>query len=103
MIVDHKKILQELEVRMANFDDKQLEELVLEPFLSDFTYRFCWSSNALEGNTLSLEETISLLEYDEVSGGHTFTEYQEAKNLYYAIQKMFLPISKKEITETWIG
>ena len=102
MIIDNKKILQELKERMKNFDRTQVEELVLEPFLHDFTYRFCWSSNALEGNTLSLEETISLLEYDEVRGGHTFTEYEEAKNLYYAIQKMFLPISPKKITEAWI-
>lgn len=102
MIIDNKKILQELKERMKNFDRTQVEELVLEPFLHDFTYRFCWSSNALEGNTLSLEETISLLEYDEVRGGHTFTEYEEAKNLHYAIQRMLLPISEKEITETWI-
>lgn len=102
MIVDNKKILQELKEGMMGFDREGIETIVLDPFLRDFTYRLCWSSNALEGNTLSLEETVSLLEYDEVRGGHTFTEYEEAKNLYYAIQKKLLPISKKEITEAWI-
>lgn len=102
MIVDNQEILQRLNERMQGFDINKIEDLVSQPFFHDFTYRFCWSSNALEGNTLSLEETVSLLEYDEVAGGHTFTEYEEAKNLYHAIQEMFIPISQKTITEEWI-
>lgn len=45
-----------------NFD----EPLIMEPFYADFKYTFCWSSNAIEGNTLTLDDTISFLVYDEV-------------------------------------
>lgn len=76
--------------------------LIKEPFLKDFSLRFCWSSNAIEGNTLSLEETVSFIEYDEVRSGHTYTEYEEAKRLYYAITSLLLPMQKKESTEEWI-
>lgn len=76
--------------------------MIIEPFTKDFSYRFCWSSNALEGNTLSLEETISLIEFDEVCGKHKFSEYMEAKGLYTAIQNKMIPFRKQEITETWI-
>lgn len=70
--------------------------------MKDFSLRFCWSSNAIEGNTLNLEETISVIEYDEVRSGHTYTEYQEAKNLYHAIQELLIPFEKKSLTEEWI-
>lgn len=69
----------------------------MKPFIKDFAYRFCWSSNALEGNTLSLDETICLIDYDEVRSGHTYTEYQEAKNLYKAIKKEMLPLQKERL------
>lgn len=77
------------------------DPLIAEPFYKDFTYSFCWSSNAIEGNTLSLEETISLIEYDEVSAGHTYSEYTDAKNLYSAI-KMYLSFSEQKVSEEWI-
>ena len=78
------------------------EKTLMAWFMDDFAVRFCWSSNAIEGNTLSLEETIALVEYDEVSAGHTYTEYQEAKNLFRAIQESMLPFCPKPITEEWI-
>lgn len=81
---------------------EKLDSLIVEPFTKDFSYRFCWSSNALEGNTLSLEETVALLAYDEVSAGHTFTEYQEAKCLHHAICKLILPFNKRKIEEKWL-
>lgn len=76
--------------------------IVMQAFADDFARRFCWSSNALEGNTLSLDETVSLIDYDEVRAGHTFSEYQEAKNLFRAIQRFLLPLGKKEISEEWV-
>lgn len=68
----------------------------MKPFIKDFAYRFCWSSNALEGNTLSLDETICLIDYDEVRSGHTYTEYQEAKNLYKAIKRKCFHCKKRD-------
>jgi Fic family protein len=75
------------------------DEMTKEVFEKDFSYRFCWASNHLEGNTLSLNETIEVIEYDEVKAGHTYTEYQEAKNLFNAIQFMGNNIA---ITPNWV-
>lgn len=71
-------------------------------FADDFALRFCWSSNAIEGNTLSLDETVALVEYDEVRAGHTYTEYQDAKNLYFAICESMNPFHHSCISEEWI-
>lgn len=78
------------------------DSLLESSFVKDFSYRFCWSSNAIEGNTLSLDETISVIEYDEVRSGHTFSEYQEAKDLFKAINNYMIPLNKREITKEWI-
>lgn len=71
-------------------------------FKQEFGTLKYYSSNAIEGNTLSLDETISLLEYDEVSAGHSFREYDEAKKLYSAIEK-YLSFEHTDITEEWIN
>ncbi len=78
------------------------DNLIMGPFVNDFALRFCWSSNAIEGNTLSLEETVSVIEYDEVQSGHTYSEYRDAKNLYQSVQKMMIPFQKRKLTEEWI-
>ena len=76
--------------------------LISQPFTEDFAKRFSWSTNAIEGNTLSLEETIAVIDYDEVRSNHTYSEYTDAKNAYYAIRKMLLPFAKTGIDEEWI-
>ena len=76
--------------------------LISQPFTEDFAKRFSWSTNAIEGNTLSLEETIAVIDYDEVRSNHTYSEYTDAKNAYYAIRKMLLPFAKTVIDEEWI-
>lgn len=101
-IVDNKKSIQEIQSALQAVKNEIKNPLIQEPFMKDFALRFCWSSNAIEGNTLSLEETISVIEYDEVRSGHTYTEYQDAKNLYRAIQKFLIPFCPKKITEEWI-
>lgn len=100
-LVDNEILINEIVSEMDKIDALK-DGFVRDVFTKDFSYRFCWSSNAIEGNTLTLDETISLIEYDEVKSGHTFSEYQEAKNLFYAIEKMMLPLEEKTITEDWI-
>ena len=42
----------------------------------------------IEGNTLSLEETIAVIDYDEVRSNHTYAEYTDAKvggNIVYEV------------------
>lgn len=101
-LVDNKELFGELEKSIRMDDFLGFEHVVKEAYVKDFVIRACWSSNALEGNTLSLDETISAIDYDEVRSGHTFSEYQEAKNGYRAICKSLLPLSEKKITETWL-
>ena len=36
------------------------DPLIRQPFIEDFARRFSWSTNAIEGNTLSLEETVAV-------------------------------------------
>lgn len=99
--IDFTEKMKKIEKTLPYIKEKLKENLISEPFYKDFKYSFCWSSNAIEGNTLSLDETISLLEYDEVSAGHTFREYDEAKRLYSAIEK-YLSFEHADITENWI-
>ena len=87
------QLTQQVEQALALTKNLMSNETLMSWFTDDFAVRFCWSSGALEGNTLSLEEIIALIEYDEVRAGHTYTEYQEAKNLFRAIQESMLPFS----------
>lgn len=100
-IINSKNILDEIEKRLPSILKKIGNHLICDPFYQDFAYRFCWSSNAIEGNSLSLDETISVVAYDEVKGGHSFTEYQEAKMLYSTIEKM-LDRKTVSITKEWL-
>ncbi len=86
-VFDNTDIIAMLEEKMLLLSELKENELVYEPFVKDFKVRFCWSSNEIEGNTLNLEETLNLIEYDEVSSGHTFEECVDAKNLYKAVDR----------------
>lgn len=100
-LIDNSGLIQQVGQQWKDIKSCLKEPLIMEPFLNDFRYRFCWNSNSIEGNTLSLDETVSLIEYDEVRSGHTYSEYTEAKNLYRAIGEMFR-LGKTEIDEAWI-
>ena len=100
-LIDISQSIKEIELNLKYIKEIYNTPLIIDAFKKDFEYRFCWSSNSLEGNTLSLDETIDLIEYDEVNSNHTFSEYIEAKNLYNAIKK-YLSFDYREITEEWI-
>ena len=105
MIIKNK-ILQEqaerVEQGLAKVQHLMADPELMNWFADDFALRFCWSSNAIEGNTLSLDETVALVEYDEVRAGHTYSEYQDAKNLHYAICTSMVPFRYQPIKEDWI-
>lgn len=102
MIIDNKSIMLEVEDALAGVKKWMSDAALMEMFSRDFSFRFCWSSNAIEGNTLSLDETVALIEYDEVKAGKPYSHYQEAKNLYRAISESMLPFHSQPITESWI-
>lgn len=101
MLLDNQAIIGELLHSKEKIEGYLKNNLVKEQFYKDFGYRFCWNSNAVEGNTLTLDETVAVVDFDEVRSGHTYAEYTEAKNLYQAIQKM-MDTNGTEITEEWI-
>lgn len=101
-LLDNSELLKTLAARLPNYIKLSEEEpLLYEPFFRDFSYKLCWSSNAIEGNTLTLDETVSVIEYDEVRSGHTYEEYSEAKRLYKAIRE-FLKEEYVLIDEEWV-
>lgn len=105
MIIDNKTRQEQVahvEKKLATAKHLMSDAELMAWFAEDFALRFCWSSNAIEGNTLSLYETIALVEFDEVRAGHTYSEYQDAKNLYHAICTSMTPFHKESITEAWI-
>ena len=101
-LINNSELMKQVKQELASVKNIMSDETLMSWFEDDFAVRFCWSSNAIEGNTLSLEETVALVEHDEVSDGHTYTEHQEAKNLYCAIQETMIPFCKQPISEEWI-
>lgn len=101
MLMNNDELLKKITNELPDITETVKNEMIISPFYEDFTRRFCWNSNSIEGNTLSLDETISLLDYDEVRSGHTYTEYSEAKQLFQAIKKM-IKFSKQNLDEAWI-
>ena len=61
-----------------------------------------WSSNALEGNTLRLAETQSILEQGHTVHGHTVNEIRECIGHGRAYDYMFTQIHKQRIDEQYI-
>ena len=66
-LIGNTELVLRAEQELADARELMKDEILMSWFSDDFAVRFCWSSNAIEGNTLSLEETIALVEYDEVS------------------------------------
>ena len=98
-LFDNENRILQIETEKEEIFQHLENPLIIQPFTEDFARRFSWSTNAIEGNTLSLEETIAVIDYDEVRSNHTYSEYTDAKNVYYAIQKMLLPFAKAVIDE----
>jgi Fic family protein len=101
LISDFLFYIEQAEKAVNSVQHMSRNELIRRAFYGCFEYRFCWSSNSLEGNTLSLDETIAVVDYDEVSSGHTYSEYKDAKNLYKTIKEA-LSASPIMISEDWI-
>lgn len=83
MIIDNSALYDTLTEKLELLHEI-LDNSIMKFFTKDFHRRFSWNSNNLEGNTLSLDETIDLIDYDETYGNHKYTEYTDAKNMYKA-------------------
>lgn len=79
-----------------------LPDYVKDAYEKEMLLRLSWNTNHLEGNTLSLDETIDVIEYDEVQSGHTYSEYREAKSAYRADKELLDFRTYREITLEYI-
>jgi Fic family protein len=76
-----KTILQRITTKKALLDSFRPLPPALEKNLWDwFRVAFTYSSNAIEGNTLSLAETAEVVEKNITVAGKTITEHLEARN-----------------------
>lgn len=75
----------------------------LEKNLDDwFRIELTYTSNAIEGNTLSRQETAQIVEKDLTVEGKTLREHLEAKNTAEAYDFIKTLINKKNLTESEI-
>lgn len=101
MATDHKQILNRITQKKQNLDalrplPKELEKNLYDWFKVALTY----SSNAIEGNTLSLAQTAQVVEKQLTIDGKTVTEHLEALNHAQAIDFIKkLAQEKKKLTE----
>lgn len=84
---NHEQLKKILQYRNGH-DYSLLPDYVKDAYEKEMLLRLSWNTNHLEGNTLSLDETIDVIEYDEVRSGHTYSEYREAKSAYRANTEM---------------
>lgn len=82
---------------------RPLPEATLRSLLEDFLLRFAHDTTAIEGNTLTLQETQVVLEHGITIGGKTIREHLEIRNIataWHALEQWVQ--SADPLTETVI-
>ena len=93
-------ILEEIDKRMAKVNKiRPFEGEYLKQVYRFFKIETTFSSNAIEGNTHTIDETKIILEDGITIGGRTLSEFHEVEGHGRAYDFMFSLINKKEITE----
>jgi Fic family protein len=78
---------------------RPFEGIYLQQINQFFKIETTYSSNAIEGNTYTLEETKVILEDGVTIGGHPLREFYEVEGHGKAYDYMFSLIKKRDITE----
>lgn len=96
-----EKILEELDQRNALIQQcRPFEGFELRQIKEFFRSEMVWSSNALEGNTMTLDETRILLEDGVTVGGHPLRELHETLGGARAYDYMFSLIQSTYLNES---
>ncbi len=99
MIIE-KHIWERIEKKKKRLDSlRPFPKVVLSKLREYFTVEMTYNSNAIEGNTLSLQETRAVLEDGVTIGGKSLKEHLEVTNHKKAIDFVDSLIRKKKITE----
>jgi len=100
------RLLRKIEEKKRRLDDlRPLKEDVVRRILEDIRIRHTYHSDAIEGNTLTLQETKLVLERGITIGGKPLKDHIEARNdanafnLMVNLVKDEKPISQKVIQE----
>jgi len=96
MGINNSDLFNSIEEILPGIMENLRDGCIYDGFCDIMGKRICWSSNNLEGNTLSLEETVELIDFDAVRSGHTYTEYREAMNLFGAIQEFLFKLLEEK-------
>lgn len=72
---------------------RPLPDATLRSLLDDFTIRYAHHTTAIEGNTLTLEETQVVLEHGVTIGGKTVREHLEVLNVRDAWERLKAAVS----------
>lgn len=102
MKINNSDLFSSIEEVLPGIMENLRDGCIYDGFCDIMGKRICWSSNNLEGNTLSLEETVELIDFDAVRSDHTYTEYREAMNLFGAIQEFLFPMQVREISSDYL-
>jgi len=93
-------LLNEIDKRMEVINKiRPFEGIYLQQINQFFKIETTYSSNAIEGNTYTLEETKVILEDGITIGGHSLREFYEVEGHGKAYDYMFSLIKKRNITE----
>src|SRR5215469_2577023 len=93
-------ILQEIDLRIEKINEiRPFEGIYLQQINQFFKIETTYSSNAIEGNTHTLEETKVILEDGITIGGRSLREFYEIEGHGKAYDYMFSLIKKKDLTE----
>jgi len=93
-------ILDEIDKKMAVINQvRPFEGVYLQQINQFFKIETTYSSNAVEGNTYTLEETKVILEDGITVGGHPLRDFYEVEGHGRAYDYMFSLINKRTITE----
>jgi Fic family protein len=93
-------LLNEIDKKMEIINKiRPFEGAYLQQINQFFKIETTYSSNAIEGNTYTLEETKVILEDGITIGGHPLREFYEVEGHGRAYDYMFSLITKREITE----
>ncbi len=80
---------------------KALNTVLSEDEERDMVYRYVYATNKLEGNKLSLAQTVDLLSNNVISGDNiSIRDILETKGMQKAVYRMFKAVRNKEVLST---
>ena len=100
-IIIDETLLKRIEEKKKRLDDiRPLPKDALKKLLEDIRLRHTYHSDAIEGNTLTLQETKLVLEEGVTIGGKSLKDHVEAKNDADAFDLMIKMVhAKKQISQ----